>query len=105
MVQCGLSDTIMQILVALGDGPLHGYAVLKQIQVDTDGQVKIQAPTLYRNIHTMLEQGLIEEIYRETSVDKRRRYYQLTEHGMKLGQIQLRHTFAFARIAQDRLVG
>lgn len=31
MVQCGLSDTIMQILVALGDGPLHGYAILKQI--------------------------------------------------------------------------
>ncbi len=98
-----LSDIIMQILVALGEGPLHGYAIMKRIETDTDGQVKVHAPTLYRNIHNMVKQDFIEEIGLVMPADVRRRYYQLTEHGTKMGQAQLEYTLSFARIAQDRL--
>lgn len=99
-----LSDIIMQILVALGEGPLHGYAIMKRIETDTDGQVKVHAPTLYRNIHNMVKQDFIEEVGLVMPVDVRRRYYQLTEHGTKMGKAQLEYTLSLARIAQERLI-
>ncbi len=98
-----LTGTIMHILVALGNGPLHGYAILKQIQVDTGNRVVLNTSTLYRNIYNMEEQGLIEEVNAEPLVDERRRYYQLTGPGIEAGQTQLEYILKLAYIAQDRL--
>lgn len=97
-----LTDTVMQILVALGNGPLHGYAIMKQIKMDTG--IAVNVTTLYRNIRSMLEQDFIEEIGLSMPADVRRRSYRLTEHGIERGQAQLNLILNFTHIAQDRLI-
>lgn len=99
-----LTGTIMQILVALGEGPLHGYAIMLKIKADTRGRIRINPSTLYRNLRNMKEHGLVEEVNGNPFADERVCfYYQLTGPGIEAGQTQLEYILELARIAQDRL--
>ena len=42
-----LTPAVFHILLALSSGERHGYGVLKQVEVDSQGKVKIGAGTLY----------------------------------------------------------
>jgi hypothetical protein len=49
------------ILVALGDGESHGYAIMQNVLARTGGTVRLSAGTLYGAVSRLLEDGLIEE--------------------------------------------
>ena len=69
------------ILVALGDGPRHGYAIMQEVEDRTGGRVRLLPGTLYATIKRMLSSGSIEECRAPAGVksrDERRRYYRLT---------------------------
>jgi PadR family transcriptional regulator PadR len=69
------------ILSALALGPLHGYAVVKEVVRLSDGSVRLAAGTLYAALDRLSDEGLIE-VDREETVDGRlRRYYRLTGRG------------------------
>jgi DNA-binding PadR family transcriptional regulator len=79
-----LTPAVFQILLALADGEKHGYAIMKDIETQTDGQVKMGPGTLYGSIKRMLAAGLIEESGQRPDPsmdDERRRYYRLTGLG------------------------
>lgn len=79
-----LRPTAFHILVSLAEQKRHGYAIIKEIECRTDGQVVILAGALYRFLKRMLEDGLIEETEggsAEELGDTRRRYYQVTDFG------------------------
>jgi DNA-binding PadR family transcriptional regulator len=79
-----LRPTAFHILVSLAEQKRHGYAIIKEIERRTDGQVVILAGALYRFLKRMLEDGLIEEAEEALageSGDTRRRYYQVTDFG------------------------
>lgn len=85
-----ISTQVFQILLAVSDKQLHGYAIIQDIKRRTDGRISLTASTLYSAIKRMLEAGLIEESderpVRELD-DERRRYYGITSEGMRV----LRH--------------
>src|SRR5205809_246718 len=56
-----LPPVTFHILVALSDDDRHGYAIIQDIAARTNGEIEIQAGTLYRSIQRMLEQGLVAE--------------------------------------------
>jgi len=79
-----LPPATFHILVALADRELHGYAIIQDIAVRTDGSVRLSAGTLYRTIHRMLEQGLLLETQERPDPeldDERRRYYRILPLG------------------------
>ena len=79
-----LPPAVFHILIALGEGEKHGYAVMQEVADRTDGQVRMSPGTLYGSIRKMLDDGLIEESFRRAAVlnnDERRRYYRLTKFG------------------------
>src|SRR5438309_6842332 len=77
-----LPPAMFQILIALGDGERHGYAVMQDVATRTAGKVRMSPGTLYGSIRKMLDDGLIEEAFRRGSADdERRRYYRLTKFG------------------------
>jgi DNA-binding PadR family transcriptional regulator len=88
-----LPTAVFHILVALADRDRHGYSIMQDVAVRTDGKVRLSAGTLYSSIHRMLEQGLIEEL-RESpdpeSRDERRRYYRLTRRGRRVAMAEAR---------------
>ena len=82
-----LTPAMFQILVALADGEKHGYAVIKEVAMRTDGKVRLSAGTLYGNLARLEASGLIAESDRRPAFaldDERRRYYRLTELGRQV---------------------
>jgi len=80
-----------QVLVALADGEKHGYAIGKEIEARTDGQVQLRAATLYTVIKRLLDNGYIDENAPRPDPDlddERRRYYRLTPRGRKAAEVE-----------------
>ena len=77
-----LPPAVFHILIALGEGEKHGYAVMQEVAERTHEKVRMSPGTLYGSIRKMLDEGLIEESFRpQTTGDERRRYYRITKFG------------------------
>ena len=75
------------ILFVLLDGERHGYGMVKEIERQTGGQVRLEAGNLYRSVRRLIKQGLIVESDRRPapeSDDERRRYYGVTDFGRQV---------------------
>jgi DNA-binding PadR family transcriptional regulator len=79
-----LKTDVAFILMALDAAPLHGYAIIKDVEARSQGDLQIQTGALYRTLRRLLLDHLIVEVDRpagEPSEDERRRYYRLTPRG------------------------
>lgn len=77
----------LHILLALADGEKHGYAVMREVERMTDGEVTMGPGTLYGAIKRMLSAGLVEETDERPDPDvddERRRYYRATGLGVRV---------------------
>ena len=52
---------MFHILLALSSGGRHGYGIMKQVEVDSQGKVNMGAGTLYGSLKRMLDAGLVKE--------------------------------------------
>ena len=76
-----LPAAAFQIMLSLAEGDLHGYAIMRQVEEQTGGRLRLGPGTLYSSIQALLEGKLIEEVYRSEDTEdrqERRRYYRLT---------------------------
>jgi len=102
--QLPLTVPVYQILLALLDAPLHGYALLNDIDARTNGEVRLTASTLYGAIARMLEAGLVAEV--DAPAGERRRSYRITRTGRGLLQREAERLARAAEFARDkRLIG
>ena len=79
-----LTPAVFHILLALSTEERHGYGIMKQVEADSLGKVKMGPGTLYGSIKRMLDAALIEEIEPRVDPamdDARRIYYRLTGNG------------------------
>jgi DNA-binding PadR family transcriptional regulator len=84
--QLPLTPAVFHILVALSEGERHGYAIMRQVAEDTGGSLQLGPGTLYGCLKRMLSATLIEESDERpdpTLDDERRRYYRITEFGVR----------------------
>jgi DNA-binding PadR family transcriptional regulator len=81
--QLPLSVPVFQILLSLVDCDLHGYALIKDIEQRTHGEVQLTASTLYGALARLLDGTLIEELD-PLPGEERRRKYRLTKTGAAL---------------------
>jgi DNA-binding PadR family transcriptional regulator len=82
-----LTPAVFNILLALADDEKHGYAIMLEVEQNTQGQVTMGPGTLYGSIKRMLAAGLIAESDERPDPavdDQRRRYYCLTGLGRKV---------------------
>jgi DNA-binding PadR family transcriptional regulator len=82
--QLPLTIPVFQVLLSLVDRDLHGYALIRDIEERTQGEVRLTASTLYGAVARMLDAGLIEERDAEGGRESRRRSYQITRSGRSL---------------------
>src|SRR5688572_6263250 len=75
------------ILFALADGASHGYAIIKEIEALTDGEMRPNTGSLYLALHRLLEDGMIVESAVKGE-DARRRYYKLSEAGREAARAE-----------------
>ena len=87
MAKATLTPAVFHILLALADGPKHGYGIMKEVEAITNGRITMGPGTLYGSIKRMLKARLICESDERPDPDlddQRRRYYELTELGRKV---------------------
>ncbi len=90
------------LLLALADGDRHGYAIIKEIEELTGGEVQLLPGTLYRLIKQLLTDQWIAEIAASPDDDPRRRYYRLTRQGRKAVEAEARRLETMVQLARRR---
>ncbi|HEV2669796.1 MAG TPA: PadR family transcriptional regulator [Gemmatimonadales bacterium] len=97
------------ILLALADGDLHGYAIMKNVAQRSDGAVRLGPGTLYGALRRLLQARLVEESGKRADPergDERRRYYRLTPLGLAVARAEARRLDAIVRAARrKKLIG
>jgi len=81
-----LTPFAFQVLLALADGDRHGYAIIKEVEERSGGQVTLRTGTLYTLLQRLLDEQLISEVEAPSAAadkpeDSRRRYYSLSPLG------------------------
>jgi DNA-binding PadR family transcriptional regulator len=92
-------------VLALGDGELHGYGIMREVRRRTDGGRRLAPGTLYRSLRQMQEKGLVEESEARPDAgldDERRRYYRLTELGRRVAVAEVERLEGLVRAARSK---
>lgn len=100
-----LTPAVFHILLALSNGERHGYGIMKQVEADAQGQVKMGPGTLYGSLKRMLDAGLIKEGANRVDPaldDERRIYYQITDRGAQALAAELERYRHIVSVAQAR---
>jgi DNA-binding PadR family transcriptional regulator len=87
-----LTPAVLHILMALADGDRHGYGIMKQVEAESKGRVKMGPGTLYGSIGRMISAGLVCESGKKVDPqldDERRIYYEITPHGQETLEAEL----------------
>lgn len=80
-----LTPVVFHTLLALAEGPLHGYAISQSAAEASGGSVQMGPGSLYGSLQRMQVAGLLQEVEAPSEADgahaSRRRYYALTKDG------------------------
>ncbi len=100
-----LTAALLHVLLSLADSDKHGYAIIKEVQDRTNGEVTLGAGTLYSMLKRLLAEGLVVESGDQpdrTLDDERRRYYRLTAFGRDVAIAEIRRLESLVSQARQK---
>ena len=100
-----LTPAVLHILLALSTEERHGYGIMKQVERESHGKVKMGPGTLYGSIGRMIEAGLIRESDKRPDCemdDERRIYYAITGAGRKALEAELSRYREVVAVASEK---
>lgn len=100
-----LKPDFFHILLALAEADLHGYGIIKAVERDTSGAVRLEPSPLYRRLRRLLEDGIVAESGSSTAADgddERRRYYRLTPLGRRILALEAERLVGLAESSDVR---
>ncbi len=100
-----LSAVVFEILLALAGSDLHGYDIMREVEQRSGGGVTLHPGTLYRALHRLLNDRLVEELDDRPDPaldDERRRYYRLTKVGHAVASAEARRLASQVHVARAR---
>ena len=100
-----LTPAVLHILLALSTEERHGYAIMKEVESDSRGKVKMGPGTLYGSINRMIEAGLIRECDKRKDPemdDERRVYYKITAIGHRAVDAELERYREVVAVAKQK---
>jgi DNA-binding PadR family transcriptional regulator len=100
--QPALSDLAFHILLALGEGPSHGYAIGKDVEERSAGRLDPTTGALYQALRRLTDEGLIVSVPGPEGADERRKYFALTGQGRRAAAAEARRLDALVRAARKR---
>ena len=109
-----LSPIAFQVLLALTDGPRHGYGVIQEIDTRTRGEMRLRTGTLYLLLQRLVADGLVEPVRPSKTLPgvpgrtpgSPRRYYDISPLGRAvLGADTRRQQAAVADARAKRVLG
>lgn len=98
-----LPHLAFHVLLALAQGELHGWAIIKRIREITEGVTNPSSGSLYLSMGKLEERGLLEEASTRPSPgddDTRRRYYRLTPLGRRVVEAEAERLAGLVNLAR-----
>jgi PadR family transcriptional regulator PadR len=71
------------LLFIIGELPIHGYEIARELERRSEGYFNLTASTLYSALRRLESRGLVSSSWRLVT-KQRRRYYELTEKGRQI---------------------
>jgi DNA-binding PadR family transcriptional regulator len=99
-----LTPRMLHVLLALTDGPLHGYAIMEEVEQASSGRVRVGPGTLYEALQSLEKKGLVEVVPNKPGDDPRRRYQKLTPLGRKVLQAEAGRLFDLIQVLRAKNV-
>jgi DNA-binding PadR family transcriptional regulator len=100
-----LTPAVVHVLMALAEGPRHGYAIAKDVLRLTDDRVRLGPGTLYGTLQRLMECAWVEEASAPArNSDGRRRYYRLTRSGREALVAEAERLEALVRMARAQRI-
>jgi DNA-binding PadR family transcriptional regulator len=99
-----LTEPVLLILLGLSDKPRHGYAVLKDIEVLTNGRVGLSTGTLYGALRRLSRNKWIER-FEQGDKSRDKQAYKLTPAGQRQLKLELSRMNELLQVASMRHVG
>lgn len=106
-INASLTPAVLHILLALSTQERHGYGIMKQVEADSQGKVKMGPGTLYGSLKRMIDSGLIRESEKRVDPemdDERRIYYKITGLGQKALAAELDRYRAVVTVAKQKRI-
>ena len=100
-----LTPAMFHILLALADRERHGYDIMVEVQERTAGEVRIGPGTLYGSLKRMVASRMVEECDERPDpefYDERRRYYRLTDLGLRVARAEAQRLADLVRTAKRK---
>ena len=77
----GSTDSLLLCLI--GQQPMYGYQIIKELEKKSQGYFKFKEGTLYPALHRLEKAGLIQGKWQMLPGGRQRRYYHITEKGLR----------------------
>ena len=97
-----VSDLAFHVLLALGNGPSHGYAIGRDVEEQSEGRLDPSTGALYQVLKRLTDEGLVASTKAPRDVDPRRKYFALTDRGRLAVAAEARRLDALVRAARKR---
>ena len=99
-----LSPPVFYILLAVADGPRHGYAIMQEVDRRSDGKLRLLPGSMYSTIRRMLSEDLLEECDSPAPEgdDERRRYYRMTDAGREIAAAEVERLSTLLDFAESK---
>lgn len=97
-----LSELAFHILLALADGPAHGYAIGKDVEDRSGGRLDPATGALYQALRRLTDDRLISPVDGPSDADARRKYFELTPLGRRAAAAEAHRLDAIVRVARKR---
>ena len=95
-----LKPADFHVLLALSEGPRHGYGIMKDVERESAGEVRLEIGSLYRLLDRMLDEGLLEGFAQPD--DERRRYFRITRLGRRVLRSEARRLESLVALMRAR---
>jgi DNA-binding PadR family transcriptional regulator len=96
-----MTELSLHVLLALVDGPAHGYAIGKDIEERSGGRLDPATGSLYQAIKRLTDDELIRPVAPPASErDPRRKYFVLTSAGRRAAGLEIRRLEQIVRFGR-----
>ena len=72
------------LLSLIGQQPMYGYQIIKELEGRSQGYFKFKEGTLYPALHRLEKMGLVTGRWQALPGGRQRRYYHINEKGRKI---------------------
>lgn len=99
-----MTELTLHVLLALGAGPTHGYAIGKDIEDRTGGRLDPTTGSLYQTLKRLADETLIRQVAapKAGEGDARRKYFALTAAGRQAAADEIRRLEEIVAVGLER---